>query len=117
MQAAPDINTSPAEAIVADLQTSYHVSNKVQVKPTKIPNQLHQVKWILQSIWKVFFNLITSRQSSLVMSSLKCCFNSSMDLREILLTKGSCRTGSHKVKFGANLDRYLVGPLTTHRTA
>ena len=96
MQAAPNINKSPAEAIVTDLQTSYHLSNKPEVKPAKIQSQLHQVKWTPQSIWKVF------------------CFNSSMDLREILLTKGSCSTSSHKVEVGTTIDRCHAGPLSTH---
>ena len=33
---------------------------------------------------------MTSFQSSLDMSSLKCCFSRSMDFLEILLTRGSC---------------------------
>ena len=61
--------------------------------PTVVDNSMTPAP---QSIWKVFFNFRTSRQSSLVMSSLKWSFNSSIDLREILLTKGSCRAEQTK---------------------
>ena len=43
-----------------------------------------------QSTASIFFNLMTRRQSSFVMSSRKCCLRRSMDLREMRLTKASC---------------------------